>query len=684
MTKNLIIVESYTKTKTISKYLNFNNDNNKYIVTFSQGHFCDLPKDSLGIDINTWKAKYIITKKKIIDNIRNLINNVDNIYIASDPDIEGEAIAYHIKNHIKDLIKNKNCYRIKFNEITKKAILNAIDNPLDIDNNLVNAQETRRFLDRIVGFKLSPILWNKFNNNFLSVGRVQSVALLLSINKFNDIKNFEISKFWTLSAKFNINNISLDTYSIKINNENDIQNILKLLDNPNNIFNIQNSLSSKNENPPSPYTTTSLQQDVYNNFRFNSKTTMELSQKLYELGLITYMRTDSVNISDDFKNKIKKYIKDNYSEDLFLYRNFKNKIINSQQAHEAIRITNPYLIDISNYDTNINDKHIKIYNLIWKRTIASQLISAKYTIINSVIQCTNNNNCKNFIFKSVNEFLTEPGFLTIYNKKKQDYNTLFNNLNTNTIIPINFNFNADITYPPSLYNEISLIKKLEKEGIGRPSTYSTIIEKLFTKKYIIKGKNPENIININNYEKKHNKNIKITNISLKTGGKNTDLLLPTQLGFDIIEYLNDIIPFLLNINFTQQMESTLDDISTGKITKNSTLNEFYFKILPIIEKFSNQNIINKNNYQDGIINTKYGFCYYHKKDNRYVNIESYLKWKNIDDIKLLTTQEINFLSSLPKKIDDKYHLHIGKYGLYLKDSNNNNIKLDKNKWNNYI
>jgi len=682
MTKNLIIVESYTKTKTISKYLN-SNSNDKYFVTFSQGHFCDLPKDSLGIDTKKWEASYIITKKKIIDNIRNYIKNVDNIYIASDPDTEGEAIAYHIKNHIKDLIKNKKCYRIKFNEITKNAILNAIDNPLNIDINLVNAQETRRFLDRIVGFKLSPILWNKFNNNFLSVGRVQSVALLLSINKFNDINNYKIDKYWTLYGKFSVNNIILDTNSIKIDNEKNIDNILKYLDNSDNIFDINNELTYKNENPPSPYTTTSLQQDVYNNYKFTSKNTMELAQKLYELGLITYMRTDNVNISNEFKNKIKKYITDNYTEELSFFRNFKNKIINSQQAHEAIRITNPYIIDLSNYD-DINDKHLKLYNLIWKRTIASQMISAKYTIINTIIKCTNNTNCKDYIFKSNNEFLTETGYLTIYNKIKQDHSILFNNLNNNNIIyAIKFNFNGEINKPPSLYNEITLIKKLEKEGIGRPSTYSSIIEKIFTKKYIIKGKNPEKIVNINNYEKKHKKNIKITNTILKTGGNNNDLLLPTELGIKIIDYLNNIIPFLLNVNFTQQMETILDDISTGKITKKATLDEFYSKILPIIEKYSNQNKINKAKYNEGIINTKYGYCYYHKNENRYVNIESYLKWKKTN-INSLTTHEINFLSSLPKKIDDTNYLHIGKYGLYLKDNKNNNIKLDKNKWDNYI
>ncbi len=214
---NLIIVESYTKTKTINKYLN--DGTNKYIVTFSQGHFCNLPKENLGINITNWTGNYVVTNKKIIDNIRTQVNKSDNIYIASDPDTEGEAIAYHIYNHIKDLIKNKKCYRIKFNEITKKAIKNAIDNPLNIDLNIVNAQETRRFLDRIVGYKLSPILWNKFNDKFLSVGRVQSVALQLCIEKLNNIQNFSSEKYWKLVGKFKQNNIVIDATSDKITDE---------------------------------------------------------------------------------------------------------------------------------------------------------------------------------------------------------------------------------------------------------------------------------------------------------------------------------------------------------------------------------------------------------------------------------------------------------------------------------
>ena len=683
MSNNLIIVESYTKTKTIYKYLK--DENHKYNVTFSQGHFCDLPKNELGININTWEGTYTTTKENILKNIRKYVKEADNIYIAADPDTEGEAIAYHIKNNIKDLLKKKNCYRIKFNEITKNAIITAINNPLDIDINLVKAQETRRFLDRIVGFKLSPLLWNKFNDKYLSVGRVQSVALLLCIEQLNLIKNHEIEKYWNLNGSFNYNDIILDCISIKIKDENILENILNILDIPTNKFKIEISQTNSSEYPSPPYSTTTLQQDAYNNLRYNSKKTMELAQKLYEKGYITYMRTDSVNISKEFKYKLQKYITNNYGSDNSVIRNFKNKIINSQEAHEAIRITNPNIINISN-DDEITEYHDKLYNMIWKRTIASQMKEAIYTNINSIIKCVNNSHCNDYIFKCNKTFLTNRGFLIIYNKELEDYKTYYNKLNTKKNINVNiisFSLECDINQPKSLYNEITLIKKLEKEGIGRPSTYASIIDKLYIRKYVIKGKNPSKNVSINNLIKKHKKDIKIITKDIKSGGKNSDLLVPTDLGIKSIEYLNTIIPFLLNINFTAEMENALDKISIGEITKDNILQQFYDKIYPIINIHGNINNNFENKRKTGIIKSKYGYCYYHEKDNRYTNIEPYLSWKK-KSVEQLENKEITFLGSLPKKLEDGMMLHIGKYGLYLKDNNNKNIKLDKKKWDSFI
>jgi DNA topoisomerase-1 len=676
MVKCLIIVESYTKTKTISKYLK-NMDNNTYLVTFSQGHFCDLPKNDLGINTETWEGNYITTKDNIANNIKKLIKDIDTIYIASDPDIEGEAIAFHISK----LLKNKKFYRIKFNEITKNAITEAINNPTNIDMNLVNAQETRRFLDRIVGFKLSPILWNKFNDNTLSVGRVQTVALLLCINQLNEINNHEINKFWELNGKFKSNdNILLDCQSIKINDEKKINEILNNLTKKTNKFDIKYEKNNINDYPPPPYTTTTLQQDAYNMLKFASKKTMELAQKLYELGYITYMRSDSVNISKDFKYKLKEYIDNEYGNKYHYFRNFKNKIINAQEAHEAIRITNPNIKNLENKD-GITEYHNKLYNLIWKRTISCQMKEAIFANFQIDIS-SSDKEISEFKFKTNKKFLTDIGYLIIFNKEIENFEDFLENLKN--IKPIEFSFISDINKPKTLYNEVSLIKKLEKEGIGRPSTYSTIIEKLFYKKYVIKGSNPNFELNLIDYLKKINKEIIVKKKILNTSGKSKDLLVPTELGIKCINYLETIIPFLLNVDFTSQMESALDKISIGELTKTTTLNEFYNKIRPIIDKYTNITKYNINNKKDGIIKSKYGYCYYHEKDNRYLNIESYLTWKN-KNANDLNDSEITFLKSLPKKIDDKNELHLGKYGLYLKNIiNNNNIKLDKKNWDSYI
>jgi len=669
MPKNLIIVESYTKTKTISKYLNQNNDS-KYIVTYSQGHFCDLPKNDLGINLDNWKGNYITTKNNITNNILKLLKDVDIVYIASDPDIEGEAIAYHISK----LIKNKKYYRIKFNEITKSAILTAINNPSDIDLNMVKAQETRRFLDRIVGFKLSPILWNKFNDNTLSVGRVQSVALLFCINRLKQIKEHNIEKFWTLKGIFKCNKIELDATSIKINKENELVNILNILSNHKNKFTIEFTKKEQNDIPPPPYTTTTLQQDAYNILHYNSKKTMELAQKLYESGLITYMRTDSVNISDNFKYKLKDYITEKYGKEYHNFRNYKNKIKNAQEAHEAVRISN-LSVEKLEVNSEFTDNHVKLYDLIRKRTLACQMNNAIYTMFEIVIKC------KDYIFNTNKRFLTSLGYLIIYNKELEEFNDFINNLNN--IKPLSFEFVGDITKPKTLYSEVSLIKELESNGIGRPSTYAQIIDKILIKKYVIKSTNPVEKIEQTDYIKKINKEIKIKKKTIDSLNKGKDLLKPTELGINSIEYLITIIPFLLDIDFTSQMEVALDKISNGELTKEMTLSEFYNKIKPLIDKYCNK----ENNFksrEDGIIKSKYGYCYYHKKENRYLNIEPYLTWKKIN-AENLTEIDINFLKTLPKKIDDKHELHLGKYGLYLKDIiNNNNIKIDKNKWNDYI
>lgn len=663
----LIIVESYTKTKTIAKYLDDN-----YKVICSLGHICNLPKKSLGINTTLWTGVYEPLNNKIINNIRSSVKECDEIYIASDPDTEGEAIAHHIKMYIMDLLKNKKCYRIKFYEITKTAILNAINNPMDIDANLVEAQETRRFLDRLVGYSISPLLWKKLGDNKLSAGRVQSVALYMVINQLNKIIKHVIEPYWIILGIFkDINNKELE---FKLYTNNDILKITdeKILKETIDIFslntkydiNIKETFTS--ENPSAPYTTTTLQQDAYNKFKYNSKKTMKIAQELYENGLITYMRTDSTNIADDFKKILISYINKNYETGLSRFRTYKNKITNAQEAHEAIRITNPTLINISSL-IPLTTEHQKLYEMIYNRTLSSQMINAEYTNIEISLKY------KDYCFINKKSLLTKKGYL--YNTELEDVEIYKNTLKKLTALE--YRSEGSINTIPSLYNEIGLIKALEKEGVGRPSTYSSIIEKLFDKNYIEKGKNPQQTIEFKNIIKKEK--IIYENSNINIGGKNKDLLIPTELGISVFEYLQSIIPFLLDIKFTAKMEDNLDKIADKQYTKNELLNEFYNNHLePIIK--SQEHISQEPSNKNPIIKTKYGWCYYANK--KYTNIDSYLKWRNIKATQIKEI-DINFFKSLPIKTNEG-EVHLGQYGIYLKDKNGKNVRIDKNLWINYL
>tara|TARA_B100000787_G_scaffold1310_1_gene984 strand:+ start:17175 stop:19217 length:2043 start_codon:yes stop_codon:yes gene_type:complete len=678
--KKLIIVESFTKTKTIKKYINDNNFN----ITFTGGHIYNLPKDKLGFDTETWKIEYIKTNPKIINNIRDQVSKADIIYIAADPDLEGEAIANNVKNCIKDIIKKKECHRITFNEITPEAIRNALNNPREIDIDTVNAQETRRIVDRLIGYKVSPILWSKFNMNYLSAGRVQIASLISCINQRNLINSKEIKQYWKIDAKFSFNKSKNNIVSILQKNEVDY----KTYDSK-EVKNIMNDLIIKSKwdskynieirkvSPPPPYTTTTMQQDSYNKFRMNAKGTMKIAQDLYENGLITYLRTDSTNISEDAKNKILNYIKNTFSDKYSKYRIYKTKVKNAQEAHEAIRITNPS-IEKCNFE-GCNNSHIKLYDMIRKRTLASLMSEAEYSDI--IINIDNNH----YKFKAIKSFMTFNGFNIINDYKSESYDDFIKNISSICIL-VELNSIGIIDDIPSMYNEVQLIKQLEKMGIGRPSTYSTITDKLLEKKYVEIGQNPQQEYNIEIFNKK-NKDIQTSNKTINLGGKQKDLLLPTDLGNDVIKYIYEIMPYLCDLKFTSNMENDLDDIINSKNSKINILNNIYSKIIDSLKSINIEPVKKvRKELETGIISTRYGYCYYNKDINSYTNIESYLKWKK-KSISDLSNIEIEFLSSLPRKInhnDIEYYLHIGKYGLYLKDLKNNNHKLEKKLWDKYI
>jgi DNA topoisomerase-1 len=705
--KSLIIVESFTKTKTIKKYLG----DSDVVVTFSGGHIYNLPKDTLGFDTNTWDISYVPTNPNIIKNIKELAKNADIIYLAADPDLEGEAIAYSLKKCLSNIIKDKVCHRITFNEITKNAVVNAIENPRSIDMDKVNAQETRRIVDRLIGYKVSPVLWNKFNKNYLSAGRVQIAGLIICINQRTRIINKEIIPYWTIECKFSISKdlVILGTLNIiadekdklveyKIRDINIVKEILNNL-NINTKYKISHEEKIRNISPPPPYTTTTLQQDAYNKCRFNSKTTMKLAQDLYEHGHITYMRTDSTIIGEDAKKMILSYIRETYdtpSSSFAKYRTYKTKIANAQEAHEAVRITNPKNKTISFEGSTKN--HEKLYELIWNRSVASLMTDAVYIdiYIKFISDKSYLSNNSEYIFCTTKSFLKELGFTVLYNNKLESQEEFLNIIKNNnyTAIAKEYLSQGTIDNIPSLYNEVQLIKELEKEGIGRPSTYSSIIDKLLEKKYVEIGTNPQQEYEIECFKKK--KELVISAKKINLGGKQKDLLVPTELGLEVIKYIYEIFPYLCDLKFTSKMEDELDKIINAKMTKDVILNELYGKIKFSVETANadtlnacggiggEEKIVNKDK-KTGILTTRYGICYYNKELDKYTNIEPYLKWKKKSKDEL-TEEEIQFIGSLPKPIEylgKKYNLHLGKYGIYLKDNKNNNHKLDKKLWNNY-
>jgi len=693
--KSLIIVESFTKTKTIKKYLG----DRDVSVTFSGGHIYNLPKDTLGFDTDTWDIQYVPTNPNIIKNIKELANNADIIYLAADPDLEGEAIAHSLYKCLQSIIKSggKECHRITFNEITKNAVINAIDNPRTIDMNKVNAQETRRIVDRLIGYKVSPVLWGKFNKNYLSAGRVQIAGLILCINQRNRIINKEIIPYWTIDCLFSIGGDLAITGSLQ-HKIRDLKTVKEILNNATipTKYDITFEMRARNVSPSPPYTTTTLQQDAYNKCRFNPKTTMKLAQDLYEHGHITYMRTDSTSIAEDAKKMILSYIKETFDTPTTTYakyRTYKTKIANAQEAHEAVRITNPKHVGIS--FEGVTKNHEKLYELIWKRTLASLMTDAIYSDV--CLKFASKNVCDTDLYYATKPFLKELGFQIVYkeNETVDDLDNVDDFLsilkkNMMTAISKEYSSQGTIDDIPSLYNEVQLIKELEKEGIGRPSTYASIIDKLLEKKYVEIGTNPQQEYEIECFKKKKS-GLVMTTKKINLGGKQKDLLVPMELGLDVIKYIYELFPYLCDLKFTSKMEDELDKIINASITKEDILNDLFAKIklsiadVPDVGSGSCGSCGNREVAKEkktGILTTRYGICYYNKDTDKYTNIEPYLKWKQITK-EALTERDIVFISSLPKPVvylGKKYNLLLGKYGIYLKDNKNNNHKLDKKLW----
>ena len=576
MAKNLVIVESPAKAKTIEKFLG-----KDFKVASSYGHIADLPSKELGVDVKgDFSPKYQISKdkKSIVKSLKDLAQRADIVWLASDEDREGEAIAWHLSESL-GLEKSKT-KRIVFHEITKSAIEKAVQNPRSIDYDLVDAQQARRVLDRIVGYELSPVLWRKVKGG-LSAGRVQSVSVRLIVEREREINNFDPKAFYRIDARFVTK--SGQTFKAKLSKafETKQEAILFLEKNINAKFKIiELDKKPAKKSPSPPFTTSTLQQEASRKLYYSVSKTMNMAQRLYEAGLITYMRTDSVNLSDEARKSASEEISSAYGSKYSSPRNFKGKSKGAQEAHEAIRPTN-----FSLHKVDVERDQARLYELIWKRAIASQMSDAKFERTSVRIASNQHDN----LFGSNGEVITFDGFLKVYIEGTDDEGieqegrlpamqldeSLANELITAT---------QRFSRAPYRYTEASLVKKLEELGIGRPSTYAPTISTIQNRNYIEKGsvdgvERQYSVINL-----KDNKIDEVENF--ERYGSDKGKLVPTDIGMIVTDFLVNHFKEILDYNFTAKVEADFDEIANGKADWTKMMKQFYNSFHPQVEEVS--------------------------------------------------------------------------------------------------
>ncbi|WP_066355804.1 type I DNA topoisomerase [Aliarcobacter skirrowii] len=662
--KNLVIVESPAKAKTISKFLG-----SDYVVMASMGHVRDLPKSTLGFDPDdNFKPNYQVSadKKKVIADLKKQISKDTTIYLAADEDREGEAIAWHLIPALK--IEKNPIKRIVFHEITKDAILKALQNPRDVDQNLVDAQQARRILDRAVGYELSPLLWKKVRYG-LSAGRVQSVAVKIIVDRENEIRAFVPEEYWKIKADFINPELSSELAkkngkNIKVKNEKESRDIENSLNSGSyKLVDIEEKESTRN--PAPPFTTSTLQQEASRKIGLSVAQTMMIAQQLYEGnvanipnhtgGLITYMRTDSLNLSTVATTAAKKVIEDEYGKDYSLAkpRVFKSTAKGAQEAHEAIRPVDMSLkpSDVKAY---LDPSQYRLYSLIWKRTIATQMATAKIANTTYKIEAGAN---KEFEFQTKGQRIIFAGFMKAYTEGSDNPEAALDsaekilpNIKIGTVLEIeNLSSEQNFTKPPSRYTEASLVKKLESEGIGRPSTYAPTISTIQAREYVVKTEDKK--------------------------------LAPTPTGEIVNSFLTDHFSNIIDLGFTARIEEQFDDIAEGKKAWVDVMKSFYGDFKETIK--DKEENISKSDYSQvrelGIdpksgkpVSARVGrfgpFIQIGTKDDeekpKFVAIPEKL---NMDTI---TLEEALFLFNLPRVVgvDDsgnEIKANIGRFGPYL-------------------
>jgi DNA topoisomerase-1 len=699
MSKILFIIESGGKVKKLGEILG-----KDYIVKPTMGHIMDLPGNELGIDVNNnFLAEYVTNpdKKQLVKDLKKLAADCSEVMLCSDMDREGEMISMNVK----DALKLKNYKRVVFNEITKKAIEEAIKNPKTIDENMVNSQKCRRLLDRLIGFYISPILWTYGVGK--STGRIQGVALRIIVDKENEINKSISNPFFKTTAELilNNNNESIKLNSTLVETKSKIydfvsnEKVTEFLNNINKktdfkVVSVENRKSVRK--PSEPFITSTLQQEASSKLHFSVKRTAEISQKLYERGHITYIRTDSPNISNDAIEEAKKYIVKTWSAEFSDPRQYKSKNSNAQEAHECIRPTH---LDVS----EINDgsaEEARLYSLIWKRTIASQMASANVNVQTIQIDCLNDkksilvfDNTQTY-FNSTLENVEFPGYMIVYDNTDSEEEVVQGKIEIKVKDKLSLNkikVSEEYTKPPLRYNEALLIKYLEKKGIGRPSTYSSIISKIIEREYV-KIDNVEGI-------KKTSKQLELDNkFKIKEStkevfiGKEQKKIVATDMGKKVNEFMMTNFSQILDIDFTANLELHLDKIAEGKANWITVLKNFYDLFNPMVEKLNKEastkanttgsatdRLLGKN--IDGLsIYTgtgKYGaYVKIENEDKKGFKFGSLKETEyNCDNITLDDAIKIlEFPKTLGKIGNAIVTLNTGQYGLYIK-CNGKNISI---------
>ena len=704
----LVIVESPGKIKKIEEYLNLLGDY-KYIVKASFGHCRDLDSKSMSIDIeNNFNPNYRIIpgKEKVVKELKALKKDCEKVILASDEDREGEMIA----ESIKELLGLKNPDRIVFHEITKKAIHDAVKNPTTINYDMVYAQQARRLFDRLVGYKISPILWKKLKGDLLSAGRVQSVVVKIIVNKEKEILDSISNPYFKTTAKFDYkkNKFGGTLYKgkdfYKFESSDLAENFIKTIKVDDKFKVINSNIKDTKRKAPAPFITSTLQQEASTKLGYNVKRTMDAAQKLYESGYITYMRTDSTNLSEDAIKDCKDFITEKYGKEYSNPKNFSKNSKGAQEAHEAIRPTN---VKTESTEGRVNQDAEKLYKLIRNRTLGSQMSDAIIELQTIKIDVQDKNEKsrlpKETLFVSTLENIKFPGFLILYNDKNNENSDSNDSETAEGQINIKegvFVKNKEILISeeysklPLRFNEAGLIKHLEKNGIGRPSTYASIISKIIERNYV-------EIKNIDGFRKK-SKQFKLTNskTEIKLEDKTKDIVIgkeskkicPTNVGIRVNDFLIENFDPIMQIDFTANFEIYLDKIAAGEAKWFNVLDKFYKLFSPIIDEINSKSNDSQNddfvllgNDEDGNEiysgSSKYGPC---------VKVMDDGKWKyaannlgnniSLDDaINLL-----KFPIMLGTHEKSNVYLHKGQYGFYIKHGKKTVSIKDKTKDENTI